>query len=43
VQVALGTALRRGELLALRWHEVELPDRRLTVRESFVRGRFQTP
>jgi integrase len=43
VQVALGTALRRGELLALRWRDVELLDRRLTVRESFVRGRFQTP
>lgn len=43
VQVALGTALRRGELLALRWRDVELLDRRLTVRESFVRGQFQTP
>jgi integrase len=43
VQVALGTALRRGELLALRWRDVELLDHRLTVRESFVRGRFQTP
>jgi integrase len=43
VQVALGTALRRGELLALRWRDVELLDRRLSVRESFVRGKFQTP
>lgn len=43
VQVALGTALRRGELLALRWRDVELLDHRLAVRESLVRGRFQTP
>jgi integrase len=41
--VALGTALRRGELLALRWRDVELLERRLTVCESLVRGRFQTP
>jgi integrase len=27
----------------LRWRDIELLDRRLTVRESFVRGRFQTP
>jgi integrase len=43
VQVALGTALRRGELLALRWRDIELLDHRVTVREAFVRGRFQTP
>jgi integrase len=43
VQVALGTALRRGELLALRWRDVELLEHRLTVREAYVRGRFQTP
>lgn len=43
VQVALGTALRRGELLGLRWRDVELLDRRLTVRQSLVRGKFQTP
>jgi integrase len=43
VEVALGTALRRGELLALRWRDVELLEGRLHVRESLVRGRFQTP
>ena len=43
VRVALGTALRRGELLALRWRDVALLDARLTVRESFVRGEFTTP
>jgi integrase len=43
VQVALGTALRRGELLALRWRDVKLLEGLLTVRESFVRGEFTTP
>jgi integrase len=41
--VALGTAMRRGELLALRWRSVELLERRLTVREALVKGRFTTP
>jgi integrase len=41
--VALGTAMRRGELLALRWRDVELLEGRLTVREALVRGRFTTP
>jgi len=41
--VALGTAMRRGELLALRWHDVELLDSRLRVREALVKGRFTTP
>lgn len=43
VIVALGTALRRGELLALRWRDVQLLDKLLTVRESYVRGEFQSP
>jgi integrase len=43
VIVALGTALRRGELLALRWGDVALLEGRLTVRQSFVRGEFTTP
>jgi integrase len=41
--VALLTALRRGELLALRWRDVELLDGRLHVREALVRGEFTTP
>ena len=41
--VALGTAMRRGELLALRWRDVELLEGRLRVREALVRGRFTTP
>jgi integrase len=43
VEVALGTALRRGELLALRWRDIELLDGRLHVREALVRGQFTTP
>ena len=41
--VALGTALRRGELLALRWRDVQLLGGLLTVREALVKGRFTTP
>jgi integrase len=41
--VALGTAMRRGELLALRWRDVELLDGTLSVREALVRGRLTTP
>ena len=43
VEVGLGTALRRGELLALRWRDVDLLDARLRVRQSLVRGVFQAP
>jgi integrase len=41
--VALGTAVRRSELLALRWGDLQLLESVLTVRQSFVRGRFTTP
>ena len=41
--MALATALRRGELLALRWQDVELLDGRLQVRQAYVRGEFQAP
>jgi integrase len=41
--VALGTAMRRGELLAVRWGDVQLREGQLTVREALVRGRFTTP
>src|SRR5215218_4885721 len=43
VQVALGTALRRGQLLALRWQDVELLEGRLSVRQAFVRNEFTSP
>jgi integrase len=41
--VGLGTAMRRGELLALRWRDVHLLEGRLQVRDSLVKGRFTTP
>jgi integrase len=43
VTLALTTALRRGELLALRWRDVELLEGLLSVREAYVRGEFQAP
>jgi integrase len=39
----LGTAMRRGELLALRWRDVQLLEGLITVREALVKGRFTTP
>lgn len=41
--VALGTAMRRGELLALRWRDIHLLDNHLYVRQALVKGRFTTP
>jgi integrase len=41
--VGLGTALRRGELLALRWRDVQLLEGVVHVKEAYVRGRFTTP
>ena len=41
--VALSTGLRRGELLGLRWQDVELLDRVIHVRQSFVRGEMTAP
>jgi integrase len=43
VVVALGTAMRRGELLALKWEDVEMLERRLQVRHSIWRGKETTP
>jgi integrase len=40
---ALGTALRRGELLALRWRDIQLLEGLLTVREAYVKSRFTSP
>ncbi len=39
VLTALGTALRRGELIGLRWGAVNLLEAKIEVRETFVRGR----
>jgi integrase len=43
VLTALGTALRRGELVGLRWRAVNLLEAKIEVRETFVRGQFTTP
>jgi integrase len=43
VLTALGTALRRGELVGLRWRAVNLLEAKVEVRETYVRGRFTTP
>jgi integrase len=37
------TGLRQGELLALRWCDVDWTARRVRVSESFTRGAFDTP
>ena len=41
--VALSTGLRRGELLGLRWQDVDLLERRLSVVQQFVRNEITTP
>jgi integrase len=37
------TGLRRGELLALRWLDVDWLAQRIRVRQNYVRGTFGTP
>jgi integrase len=37
------TGLRQGELLALRWRDIDWAAGRLRVRRSYVRGEFGTP
>jgi integrase len=37
------TGMRQGELLALRWMDVDWPACRIRVRRNFVRGEFGTP
>ena len=41
--VALRTGLRIGELLALRWDDVDLQRRQVHVRQSSMRGHIDTP
>lgn len=43
VVVVLGTALRRGELLALRWCDLSLTDRSLEVTRAWVRNEMTSP
>lgn len=40
---ALGTAMRRGELLALHWNDINLLEGHLHVRNALVKGRITTP
>jgi integrase len=41
--VGLGTATRHGELLALRWRDIQLLEEQLQVREALVKSRFTRP
>jgi integrase len=41
--VALSTGLRRGERLGLRWQDVDFLERRVSVRQQYVRNEITTP
>jgi integrase len=41
--IAAMTGLRQGELLALRWQDVDWPAARIRVRRNYVRGEWGTP
>ena len=43
VGLAILSGLRRGEVFALRWRDIDLVEQRLTVRESVYDGHFGTP
>ena len=43
IQAAMRTGLRRGELLALRWQDVDLHAGKMLVRQNIVRGVIGTP
>jgi integrase len=43
IAVGIKCGLRQGELLALRWSNVDLKNGKLWVRRSYVRGRFKLP
>jgi integrase len=41
--LAIVTGLRRGELFALRWKDIDEQRQLLTVREAIYDGKFSTP
>jgi integrase len=43
VLVALRTGMRMGELIALRWQDVDLLAGKVTVKQNAVKGRLGTP
>lgn len=43
VLVALRTGMRMGELIALRWQDVDLVAGKVTVKQNVVKGRLGTP
>jgi integrase len=43
ILVAMRTGLRFGELLALRWVDVDFDRRMIAVRQNYVRGEFKAP
>ena len=43
VTVALKTGMRTGELLALRWQDVDLVAKKIHVRKNYVLGKVDTP
>ncbi len=43
ILLGMRTGMRQGELLALRWEDVDLVARRLLVRQAYVRGVIGTP
>jgi integrase len=43
ILVAMRTGLRFGELLALRWVDVDFDRRQIAVRQNYVKGEFKAP
>jgi integrase len=41
--MAAMTGMRKGELLALRWRDIDWTAEKVRVRQSYVRGQFGTP